>query len=69
MNGMTSVNVIAGSIDCGRFFMRSALLLIGALIASSRGFGAETATSGCEVRAIRSQEVLVGAASAPRQVG
>jgi hypothetical protein len=58
-----SVKVNAVSIDHGRFFMRAALLLIAlaALIASSRGFGAETATSGCEIRAIRSQEVLVGA--------
>lgn len=55
------MNSIAG--DRGRISMRSAMLLIVlmVLLASSRGVAAAAATSGCEMRATRSEEVLVGA--------
>lgn len=50
------------SIDLGRIFMRAALLLMAlvALLASSHGVAAAAGTSNCEIRALRSQEVLVG---------
>ena len=51
------------SVDLRRISMRSALLLIVlvALLASSRDVAAAAATSDCETRATRSEEVLVGA--------
>ena len=50
------------SFDLGRILLRSAGLLIALvpLLASSRGIAA-AAISECEIRAVRSQEVLVGA--------
>lgn len=60
MQGEQTVNAI--SIDLGRIFMRFASLLVAlvVLLASSHGVAA-AATSDCETRAIRSQQVLVGA--------
>lgn len=54
------------SIDLGRILMRSAFCLMAlvALLASSHGVAAAAGTSACEIRAIRSQEVLVGASLA-----
>lgn len=51
----------AASIDRGRNTLGSALLLVVLVALSSGGVAAAAATSECEIRAVRSQEVLAGA--------
>lgn len=62
MNGRQERTVNAIAIDRGRIRTRFALslMMLVALLAASRGVAARTA-SACEIRAFRSQQLLVGA--------